>query len=126
MVSVTDKLAGLASSMDNGRTLAKLRRYVILYAFYARPRFTHSRVHAEIDIIEGVNEMTANQQVIHTRPGCTKTTPLTQTSRSGPSSDCSSASGCVVSETQPNSYGAAFATAGGGVFAAQFDVSGIL
>lgn len=39
--------------------------------------------------------------------------------------DCSTASGCVVAETAPNSYASGFAAAGGGVWATQFDVSGI-
>ena len=40
--------------------------------------------------------------------------------------DCSQPSGCIVSETSPNSFNAGFAEAGGGVWAAQFDVAGIL
>jgi len=40
--------------------------------------------------------------------------------------DCSQPTGCFVSETSPNSYGQGFATAGGGVWATQFDVAGIL
>jgi hypothetical protein len=48
-----------------------------------------------------------------------------QTGVSG-ETDCSQPSGCIVSETRPNSFNAGFATAGGGVWAAQFDVAGIL
>ncbi|KZP25000.1 glycoside hydrolase family 16 protein [Athelia psychrophila] len=81
--------------------------------------------YGEIDIIEGVNEFTANEMVIHSQPGCTKTTPSIQTSKSIESTDCSTASGCVVQESAANSYGAAFAQAGGGVYAMQYDVSGI-
>jgi hypothetical protein len=40
--------------------------------------------------------------------------------------DCSQPSGCFVSESSPNSYGEGFATVGGGVWATQFDVAGIL
>ncbi|KAF7986305.1 hypothetical protein HWV62_35260 [Athelia sp. TMB] len=87
---------GLARSMDDGRTMADIW-----------------------------SEMTQNEMVIHTRPGCTKTTPQTQTSKSIESTDCSTASGCVVQESAANSYGANFAQAGGGVWAMQFDVSGI-
>ena len=39
--------------------------------------------------------------------------------------NCSTGSGCVVAETKPNSYGAGFAQAGGGVWATQLDVSGV-
>lgn len=64
--------------------------------------------------------------VIHTQNGCTKTTPAEQTSLTIESTNCTSASGCVVRETAANSFGAAFAAAGGGVYAMQYDVSGIL
>lgn len=82
--------------------------------------------HVEIDIIENVNLATANEMVVHTKSGCSKTTPAEQTSLTIDSADCSAASGCVVRETAPNSYGSAFAAAGGGVYAMQYDVSGIL
>ncbi|KAL0958359.1 hypothetical protein HGRIS_000501 [Hohenbuehelia grisea] len=78
----------------------------------------------EIDIMEAINLMSNNQMSLHTLPGCTHSTPPNQLGTSA-ELDCSQAAGCVVSETQPNSYGPAFAAAGGGVFAAQFDVSGI-
>jgi len=80
--------------------------------------------YGELDIIEGVNLMPNNQMAIHSTPGCTKTDPSTQTRQSS-GTDCSQGSGCIVAEKQPNSYGNAFAQAGGGVFAAQFDISGI-
>lgn len=98
----------------------------------------------EIDIIEGVNLMvcffvlrdcrmniplrrsqSANQYALHTAPGCSQPRGVLQTGVSG-TTDCSQPSGCLVSETKPNSYGEAFATAGGGVWATQFDVAGIL
>jgi hypothetical protein len=41
-------------------------------------------------------------------------------------SDCSSKSGCTVLHSDPNSFGANFGRNGGGVWATQFDVSGIL
>ncbi|KAF8340185.1 glycoside hydrolase family 16 protein [Amanita rubescens] len=70
----------------------------------------------EIDIIEAVNLMNHNQYVLHTTPGCKIDTSST---------DCSVPAGCVVAETKANSYGAGFAQAGGGVYAAQLDVSGV-
>lgn len=84
----------------------------------------------EIDIVEAINLMTVNQMALHTTPGCFHTTPPDQlgisvgTNNNG--NDCSTASGCVVTETKNTSYGAAFAQNGGGVWATQFDVSGIL
>ncbi|OBZ74401.1 putative glycosidase C21B10.07 [Grifola frondosa] len=76
----------------------------------------------EIDIIEGVNLMTSNQMTLHGTNGCMKTTPSTQTSQTI-STNCSVVSGCSVLESAPNSYGEGFATAGGGVWATQFDVA---
>ncbi|KAJ6590533.1 concanavalin A-like lectin/glucanase domain-containing protein [Mycena vulgaris] len=78
----------------------------------------------EIDIIEGINQMQSNQYALHTTPGCSHTTPPGQT---GTSSliDCSQPSGCLVGENAPNSYQSGFAAAGGGVWAAQFDYTGI-
>ncbi|KAG2151176.1 glycoside hydrolase family 16 protein, partial [Suillus bovinus] len=79
----------------------------------------------EIDIIEGINMMTANQMSIHTTPGCTHNGSEYELGVSGTTTDCSLPPGCTVGETSPNSYGSSFATAGGGVYATQFDASGI-
>ncbi|RDX50093.1 hypothetical protein OH76DRAFT_1349667 [Lentinus brumalis] len=68
----------------------------------------------EIDIIEAVNLMPANQMAIHTSTGCTQS-----------GTDCSQGAGCTVGEKAANSYGSAFASAGGGVWATQFDTTGI-
>ncbi|KAJ7484682.1 concanavalin A-like lectin/glucanase domain-containing protein [Mycena latifolia] len=78
----------------------------------------------EIDIIEGINQMQNNQYALHTTPGCLHTTPPDQT---GTSSlvDCSQPAGCLVGENAPNSFQSGFAAAGGGVWAAQFDYTGI-
>ncbi|KAF4563910.1 hypothetical protein EYR36_003155 [Pleurotus pulmonarius] len=78
----------------------------------------------EIDIMEGINLMTSNQMALHTLPGCTHTTPPNQMGITR-ENDCSEPSGCVVAETSPGSLGAAFAAAGGGVWAVQFDVAGV-
>ncbi|KAI8996256.1 concanavalin A-like lectin/glucanase domain-containing protein [Trametes punicea] len=78
----------------------------------------------EIDIIEGVNLMTYNQMALHTQNGCTQPSSVTQTGTTG-STNCSTDAGCTVAEKQPNSFGEAFANAGGGVWATQIDVSGI-
>ncbi|KAJ8468523.1 hypothetical protein ONZ51_g9591 [Trametes cubensis] len=78
----------------------------------------------EIDIFEGVNKMTANQMALHTQPGCSLSSSAKQTGKVG-ETDCSSGTGCTVSETQANSYGDAFASAGGGVWAMQLESSGI-
>ena len=67
--------------------------------------------------------------VLHTDPGCTQADGVTQLG-STKGADCSaglnSRTGCAVTETQPNSFGDGFNNAGGGVWATQFDESGIL
>lgn len=78
----------------------------------------------EIDIIEGVNLMTYNQMALHTEPGCLAANGTDETGQQG-GGDCSVPAGCTVIETTPNNYGQAFATNGGGVWGAQFDVTGI-
>ncbi|KAG6329929.1 hypothetical protein ID866_9158, partial [Astraeus odoratus] len=80
----------------------------------------------EIDIIEAINLMDYNQMAIHTTPGCTQSGKnYGQLGTSGPTTNCSEASGCTVMETSPNSYAAGFAAAGGGVWATQFEATGI-
>ncbi|KAI0313330.1 concanavalin A-like lectin/glucanase domain-containing protein [Amylostereum chailletii] len=78
----------------------------------------------EIDIIEGINLNDNNQYALHTTGGCSQAAGVAQSGISG-QTDCSQPSGCVVQETAPNSYLSGFAAAGGGVWAAQFDVEGI-
>lgn len=82
----------------------------------------------EIDTFEGVNQVTMNQMALHTQPGCTQVSPV-QSSTLINSTDCSylanSNQGCVVTNPTTQSYGAAFASAGGGVFVTEFAASGI-
>ena len=82
----------------------------------------------EIDIFEGVNMQNTNQMVLHTGPECTMPSGLSQTG-TAQGMDCTSYpghnSGCGVTDANTNSYGKAFADAGGGVWVTQFDTSGI-
>ncbi|OBZ77862.1 putative glycosidase C21B10.07 [Grifola frondosa] len=78
----------------------------------------------EIDIVEGINLMNQNQMALHTLGECVHQTPPDQKSPSG-NLNCSTGTGCTVRESSPNSFGAGFAAAGGGVWATQFDISGI-
>lgn len=80
----------------------------------------------EIDIIEGINLMPRNQMAMHADPGCVQA-PNPKQSGSTLNADCASAdsSGCIVAENKPNSFGASFNKAGGGVFVTQLDVSGV-
>lgn len=61
---------------------------------------------------------------LHTLPGCYHSTPVEQKGVDG-DLDCSTPAGCVVSESTPNSFGTGFNNVGGGVWATQFDVSGV-
>ncbi|KAI0339160.1 hypothetical protein BDW22DRAFT_1295682, partial [Trametopsis cervina] len=80
----------------------------------------------EIDIVEGINMVTSNQMALHTFAGCNAasgTNAINQPTIT--SCNDTTSSGCTVPEKQPNNYGAAFAQNGGGVYAMQFDASGI-
>ncbi|KAK7694183.1 hypothetical protein QCA50_001363 [Cerrena zonata] len=87
----------------------------------------------EIDIVEGVNDYTNNQATIHTNPGCTiPTSNANQLGVTGTlvgGTNCAAAQtgnqGCGVRASQTNSFGAAFNNNGGGVYAMQWDNSGI-
>lgn len=78
----------------------------------------------EIDIVEAINVMPMNQMALHTTAGCTHNPPPDQKGRSL-EMNCATPAGCTVQETAPNSFNSGFAAAGGGVWATQFDVSGI-
>lgn len=81
----------------------------------------------EIDIFEAVNLQTANQMALHTTTGCTKAN-ATQTGTTG-NANCdnnsSTGAGCTVIDPSPDSYGAPFAAAGGGVWVTEFAETGI-
>ncbi|KAI0325753.1 hypothetical protein GY45DRAFT_202084 [Cubamyces sp. BRFM 1775] len=89
------------------------------------PNWPHD---GEIDIVESVNLMGHNQMSLHTLSGCTQPSSVKQLGQTV-GTDCSagpnSATGCGVMDTQSNSFGADFASGGGGVWATQFDVSGV-
>jgi hypothetical protein len=69
--------------------------------------------------------MDTNQIALHALPGCMKTEVQGRQTGLTLESNCSTVKGCIVRETKPNSYGAGFARAGGGVYAMQFAPSGI-
>ena len=71
-----------------------------------------------------VNLMNHNQMAVHALSGCTKAADSQQTGTNG-NTNCTDGTGCTVLETNLNSAGAAFATAQGGTWATQFDVSGV-
>jgi len=87
----------------------------------------------EIDVLEGVNDYTNNQATIHTNPGCTlASTSSSILSISGDlvaSTNCAAAetgnAGCGIRADSSNTYGPGFNSNGGGVYAMQWDASGI-
>jgi len=84
-------------------------------------------------VVEGVNNYTNNQATIHTNPGCSLATSsssaLATTGTVVGGTDCSAADsgnqGCGMRSANNNSFGAAFNAIGGGVYAMQWDDSGI-
>ncbi|KAJ7302806.1 concanavalin A-like lectin/glucanase domain-containing protein [Mycena albidolilacea] len=80
----------------------------------------------EIDLIEAINLFDHNQMALHSYAGCVQPANVTQMGHTL-IHDCNdtTASGCTVAETKPNSFGAGFAGNGGGAFGLQFDVAGV-
>jgi hypothetical protein len=85
-------------------------------------------LYSEIDTFEGVNQVTMNQMGLHTTEGCTQVNPI-QTSPLVNSTDCNHLAnqnkGCIVTNPTTKSYGADFASAGGGVFVTEMAEDGI-
>ncbi|ESZ91567.1 putative endo-1,3(4)-beta-glucanase [Sclerotinia borealis F-4128] len=82
----------------------------------------------EIDIIEGVNLAGTNSITLHTGPGCSINTAGSQPGIVLSDSNCNANSGyngCGVTTNKTNSYGTGFNNIGGGVYAMQWESSGI-
>ncbi|KAI9646866.1 hypothetical protein NHQ30_004866 [Ciborinia camelliae] len=82
----------------------------------------------EIDIIEGVNLAGTDSITLHTGPGCVINTAGSQpgTTLSDPNCNANSGyNGCGVTTSNTNSYGNGFNNVGGGVYAMQWESSGI-
>lgn len=87
----------------------------------------------EIDIIEGVNNYTNNQATVHTNVGCTipssngPALSISGTVVGGTNcaADQTGNQGCGIRANSSNSFGAAFNDNGGGVYAMQWDSTGI-
>jgi len=80
----------------------------------------------EIDILEGVNSVNGNTYSAHTETGCTLSGQSTSASSSlSVTQDCQYQPGCSYKDRVDNSFGPAFNSAGGGVFASYFDDAGI-
>lgn len=86
----------------------------------------------EIDIVENVNMVTANRYALHTLQGCMHPPASSSSSlESGTliAPDCFNQTngneGCLIQDNSTASYGAGFASAGGGVYATLWDDMGI-
>lgn len=87
----------------------------------------------EIDVVEGVSLYNKNIYSVHTGSGCSFTqsdvsamTQVTIVEASGTSCDANADPGaCGFSDDSTSTFGPGFNSAGGGVFALQFDTSGI-
>ncbi|KAG8853768.1 hypothetical protein FRB96_008023 [Tulasnella sp. 330] len=75
----------------------------------------------EIDIIEGVNDVSPNHSTLHTSPGCTMAANTMTQSGTLVTTDCNTAvngnAGCGVAANKANSYGPGLNSAGGGYYA---------
>lgn len=89
----------------------------------------------EIDVVEGVNKQTTNQYTLHTGAGngsCTisKTNSAVKAFTANVlGTDCTSSqtsnAGCAFGDSDPTSFGEGFNNVSGGVFAHQWDSTGI-
>ena len=82
----------------------------------------------EIDIIEGVNDQWSNDMTLHTGPGCS-VNDKSGFSGSLVSTNCASGvednEGCKISTSNALTYGTAFNSRGGGVYATEWTESAI-
>jgi len=84
----------------------------------------------EIDIIEGINQNNHNQMTLHSNQGCTMPSNWNQQGHTL-TTDCNCANGangnagCGVQDTDTSSFGAQFNSNGGGVFAMQWEKTGV-
>ncbi|CAO2656724.1 Nn.00g055270.m01.CDS01 [Neocucurbitaria sp. VM-36] len=86
----------------------------------------------EIDILEGVNEMTNNGMTLHTGPGCEIGEDTAQFSGEVSTPNCDVAAddqeknvGCSIKHPSKQSYGAGLNQIGGGVYATQWTADAI-
>lgn len=99
-------------------------------AFWTLNNLSKQDDDGEIDIFEGVNSQQVNRVALHTRDGCTQsnTTNLEFTGNVL-STDCfyktNGNQGCSIESKDDKSYGEAFASNGGGVYAMNWDGRGI-
>jgi hypothetical protein len=82
----------------------------------------------EIDIIEGINLDSTNDITLHTAAGCSINISGSQSGTTLTNANCNdnnANNGCGVSTSTANAYGTSFNNNGGGVYATQWESSGI-
>ncbi|KFY45592.1 hypothetical protein V495_02903 [Pseudogymnoascus sp. VKM F-4514 (FW-929)] len=82
----------------------------------------------EIDIIEGVNLQTTDSMTLHTSAGCVVDNQGSLPGTTTLETNCNANSGfngCSVSTSDPRGFGTGFNAAGGGVYAMQWESSGV-
>ncbi|KZO94279.1 glycoside hydrolase family 16 protein [Calocera viscosa TUFC12733] len=82
----------------------------------------------EIDTLENVNLALTNQMALHTEDGCTVPSSALMTGTltdDDCGTDATKTQGCTVTDANQDSYGAAFAAAGGGVYATLLADTGV-
>ena len=79
----------------------------------------------EIDIIEGVNSNNFDSITLHTAAGCNVNAAGSLDGSTLLSPNCQGNNGCTITATSPQGYGAGFNAIGGGVYAMQWESSGI-
>jgi hypothetical protein len=90
-------------------------------------------ISGEIDIVEGVGTYTDNQATVHTNVGCTlassNSTALAISGSVIGGTDCAALTtgnqGCGIRASTNNSFGAGFNSNNGGVYAMQWDTTGV-
>lgn len=82
----------------------------------------------EIDILEGVSTQATDAITLHTSAGCSVNIDGSQAGANLANSDCNTDkgnTGCSASTTLGQAFGDAFNTNGGGVYAMQWESSGV-
>lgn len=82
----------------------------------------------EIDVIEGVNTQNMNSMTLHTAPGCVIDNAYSLPGTTLMEANCNANSGfngCSASSSDARGYGNGFNAVGGGVYAVQWESSGI-
>ena len=79
----------------------------------------------EIDIMEGVNDQQTDSITLHTSAGCSMSSANSLAGSTLQNPSCEGNNGCSITTANTQGYGAGFNSIGGGVYAMQWETSGI-